>query len=145
MNNAKQSRRVMLGSAVVIQARLENLKKEVAAEKKKVACQALCLQATFSSQSCVLVIDKHIVTVLHYLLAQGGRHDYDYVTDYLYVLLPHLFPAESDAAAIICTKTDTMTSDSILYSISGQKIGKTRMDNLPKGVYVAKGKKYVVR
>ncbi len=30
------------------------------------------------------------------LLARGGQHNYDWVTDYLYLLLPHLFPAESE-------------------------------------------------
>ena len=44
--NAKQSRRAMLGSAVVLQ-------KEVAPEKKKVACQALCLSSNlFTSIVC---------------------------------------------------------------------------------------------
>ena len=44
--NAKQSRRAMLGSAVDIQ-------KEVAPEKKKVACQALCLSSNlFTSIVC---------------------------------------------------------------------------------------------
>ncbi len=82
---------------------------------------------------------------LCFLLAQGGRHDYDYVTDYLYVLLPHLFPAEGDAASVKYTMTDAKTSDSVLYNVSGQKIENASMHNLPKGVYVAKGKKFVVR
>ena len=82
---------------------------------------------------------------LCFLLAQGGYHNYDYVTDYLYVLLPHLFPVESDATGITHTMTDTKTSDSVLYSISGQKIGKASLHNLTKGVYVAKDKKYIVR
>ncbi len=82
---------------------------------------------------------------LCFLLAQGGRHDYDYVTDYLYVLLPHLFPAEGDATAVASTVNDAKTSDSVLYSINGQKIGKASQQNLPKGVYVAKDKKYIVR
>lgn len=82
---------------------------------------------------------------LCFLLAQGGRHNYDYVTDYLYVLLPHLFPAEGDATAVTHTMTDAQTSDSILYGISGYKIGKASLHNLPKGMYVAKGKKYIVR
>lgn len=29
---------------------------------------------------------------LYFLLAQGGQHNYDWVTDYFYVILPHLFP-----------------------------------------------------
>ncbi len=82
---------------------------------------------------------------LCFLLAQGGRHDYDYVTDYLYVLLPHLFPAEGDATAVASTVNDAKTSDSVLYSINGQKIGKASQQNLPQGVYVAKDKKFIVR
>ncbi len=82
---------------------------------------------------------------LCFLLAQGGRHDYDYVTDYLYVLLPHLFPAEGNATAVAYTVNDAKTSDSVLYSINGQKIGKASRQNLPKGVYVGKDKKYIVR
>ncbi len=82
---------------------------------------------------------------LCFLLAQDGRHDYDYVTDYLYVLLPHLFPAEGDATAVASTVNNAKTSDSVLYRINGQKIGKASQQNLPKGVYVAKDKKYIVR
>lgn len=82
---------------------------------------------------------------LCFLLAQGGRHDYDYVTDYLYVLLPHLFPVEGDATAITNTMTDAKTSDSVLYSVSGHKIGRVSQHNLPKGMYVAKDRKYIVR
>lgn len=82
---------------------------------------------------------------LCFLLAQGGYHNYDYVTDYLYVLLPHLFPVEDDATAITHTMVDAKTSDSVLYSVSGQKIGKASQHNLPKGIYVAKDKKYIVK
>ena len=32
---------------------------------------------------------------LFLLMAQGGRHNYDWVTDYFYVILPHLFPPTS--------------------------------------------------
>lgn len=77
---------------------------------------------------------------LSLLLAQGGRHNYDYVTDYLYVLLPHLFPVEGDATAITQTVTDAQTSDSALYSVSGQKMVKATRHNLSKGLYVAKTK-----
>ena len=37
---------------------------------------------------------------LYFLLAQGGLHNYDWVTDYFYVILPHLFPPTAEPSGI---------------------------------------------
>lgn len=37
---------------------------------------------------------------LYFLLAQGGQHNYDWVTDYLYAILPRLFPPVDDSSEI---------------------------------------------
>lgn len=37
---------------------------------------------------------------LYFLLAQGGQHNYDWVTDYFYAILPHLFPPTDEPSEI---------------------------------------------
>ena len=82
---------------------------------------------------------------LCFLLAQGGRHDYDYVTDYLYVLLPHLFAAEGDATGIANIDATQQATTASLYSINGKKVDNVSQCNLSRGIYVAKNKKYIVK
>lgn len=53
---------------------------------------------------------------------------------------------DGEATSITYVGADTQGMDSdTLYNINGQKVGKANQQNLPKGVYVTKGKKYIVR
>ncbi len=53
---------------------------------------------------------------------------------------------DGEATSITYVGADTQGIDSdTLYNINGQEVGKANQQNLPKGVYVTKGKKYIVR
>ena len=53
---------------------------------------------------------------------------------------------DGEATSITYVGADTQAADSdVLYNINGQEVGKASQQNLPKGVYVTKGKKYIVR
>ncbi len=53
---------------------------------------------------------------------------------------------DGEATSIKYVGDDTQgTGTDTLYNINGQEVGKSSQQNLPKGVYVTKGKKYIVR
>ena len=61
---------------------------------------------------------------LYFLLAQGGQHNYDWVTDYFYVILPHLFPPIAGTSGI---SNNTLTTEKQVaridyYDMQGVKI-----------------------
>lgn len=71
---------------------------------------------------------------------EAGANIYGFGSTHLY----YFGSEESYAAGISAAKANEIQADDYVYSISGVRMGKAS-DNLPKGVYISKGQKFIVK
>ena len=70
----------------------------------------------------------------------AGCNSYGFGSTHIY----YFGSEETYADGIASAKAEEIQADDYVYSLSGVRVGKAS-DNLPKGVYIAKGKKFIVK
>ena len=93
-----------------------------------------------------------------YILLSGGKMYYSSGKNTLKGYRAYFKPASSASSAKTITMTvdgettsiasidaATPSAEEALYNINGQKISDNRQQNLPKGVYIQNGKKYIIK